>query len=238
MLRRLLIAAAVLVTLTGVLLKGEPARANVDAIVLVTRTCGTVDAFVTYDTFSEGNPPFWAVFTVDLNGNGVFGDSGEPSKYVRVIPGSGQSTVVGAHLTFRPLPEGSTIAVTVYEVDSSGVAVSGQLPPVEYVCAHKPARNPLPPNTGIVLPQVGIVAKIIAPALQVHEAPNAQSAVIGGLPNAALVDVNARNERGDWLQISFRGGTGWIMWETNAILLGPYADLPVLPNVENSSVSS
>jgi hypothetical protein len=230
--RRLLIAAITLALLGGVLIK--PAQANTAALVLYTRTCGTVDAYAEYDSFSEGNPPFWVVFTVDLNHNGVFGEAGEPSKYSRVFPGGHQTITVGAHLTFPAVPEGSTIAVTAYEVASDGVAVSAQLPPVQYVCAHKPARDPLPPNTGIVLPAVGIVAKITAPSLLVFSQPNAQSTVLGGLANGARVNVSARNDRGDWLQIDFRGATGWIMWQTNAILFGPYADLPVLPNVENT----
>jgi len=230
--RYLLIAAVMLAILGGVLI--HPAQANVTALVLYTRTCGTVDAYVSYDEYSEGNPPFYAVFTVDLNNNGIFGEAGEPTKYMRVFPGKGQSIYVGAHLTFNPVPEGSTISVTAYEIDSNGVAVSSQLSPVQYVCTHRPAKNPWPPNTGIPNPGVGIVAVITARTLPVYNEPDGYSTLIGGLANGARVNVLAWNTRGDWVQINYRGSIGWIMWETNATLLGPYSNLPPLPNVEGT----
>src|SRR5258708_15237482 len=74
----LLAAALILAALITV----HPARANVTDLVLFRRTCGTVNAFIAYDGFSEGRPAFFAVFAVDLNGNGFFGEAGEPSKYI------------------------------------------------------------------------------------------------------------------------------------------------------------
>jgi Bacterial SH3 domain len=220
------------VIILSTLLAPSPAHANVTAIVLHTRTCGTVSAFLRYDSFSEGNAPFWAVFAVDLNNNGIFGEAGEPIRYVRVAP-TGEQQIVGARMVFRALPEGSSIAVTAYEVDSTGVPVSRQIEPVRYECAHRPAKDPLPPNTGIPIPGVGIVAKIRVAALTVYSGPSVNTEPLGGLGRGALVNVVARNQRGDWVQIQFKGQLGWIMWQTQALLLGPYSTLPVLPNFES-----
>ncbi len=211
-----------------------PVYANVTALVLYTRTCGTVTAFITYDSFSEGNPPFFAVFAVDVNNNGVFGEAGEPIRYVK-LSATGQAQVIGARLAFALVPEGSTIAVTAYEVDSAGVPVSPQVEPVRYQCAHRPAKDPLPPNTGIAIPGVGIVARIRFSGVVVYTGASVNSTPIGGLGDGALVNVTARNQRGDWLQIQYKGQLGWIMWQTQAILLGPYSTLPVLPNFENAT---
>jgi hypothetical protein len=223
-----LVTALILSMVVGV----TPARANVTALVLHRRTCGTVDAYVTYDSFSEGNPPYFAAFAVDLNNNGVFGEAGEPIRYIR-LGNTGESQLVGAHIVFTPLPEGSTIAVTAYEVDSAGGAVSPQVAPVAYQCTHRPATNPLPPNTGIDVPDVAIVARIGAVAVTVYDGPSVKANPLGGLGRGALVNVVARNERGDWLQIEYKGQLGWFMWQRQATLLGLYSTLPVLPNVED-----
>ena len=228
--KRLLMLAIIM--LIGWLALPTPAHANVTQLVLHTRSCGTVDALILYDTFSEGNPPFWAVFALDLNGNGVFGEAGEPIRYVRVNATQGQAEAVGAHIAFRAVPEGSTIAVTAYEVDSAGVPVSPQISPVAYECTHRPAKDALPPNTDIAVPGIGIVAKIRVTAVTVFGGPSVNFPALGGLGKGSLVNVLARNERGDWLQIQFKGQEGWIMWQTQAILFGPYATLPVLPNAE------
>lgn len=230
--KRFPILALGIIVLIGWLAMPTPAHANVTELVLHTRTCGTVTAFILYDTFSEGTSPFWAAFAVDLNGNGVFGEADEPVRYVRVFPTQGQAEAIGARLTFPAVPEGSTIAVTAYEVDSAGVAVSPQISPVSYQCTHRPAKNPLPPNTDIAVPGVGIVAKIRVTAVTVFDGPSATFRPLGGLGKGTFANVLARNERGDWLQIQFKGQKGWIMWQTQAILFGPYAELPVLPNVE------
>jgi hypothetical protein len=226
----------IIVLVVGLLLAFAPmpAHANVNALVLHTRSCGTVTAYIAYDSFSEGGAPFFAVFAVDLNNNNVFGEAGEPIRYVRVSP-TGDPQLVGARLAFRALPEGSSIAVTAYEIDSVGVAVSRQIEPVRYVCTHRPAKNPLPPNTGIPIPGVGVVAKVRIPAVTVFSGPSAYTAALGGLGKGALVNVLARNQRGDWIEVDFRGQLGWIMWQTQVILFGPYSTLPVLPNFESPS---
>ena len=224
---------SIIVLVVGTLLAvvPMPAYANVTALVLHTRTCGTVTAFLRYDSFSEGAPPFYAVFAVDLNNNGVFGEASEPIRYTRVAP-SGGPGLVGGRMAFRALPEGSSIAVTAYEIDSVGVQVSRQIEPVRYTCAHRPAKDPLPPNTGIPIPGVGVVAKVRIAALTVYSGPSAFTTPIGGLGRGAFVNVVARNQRGDWVQVEFKGGLGWVMWQTQAILFGPYSTLPVLPNYE------
>ncbi|MCC7447131.1 MAG: SH3 domain-containing protein [Anaerolineae bacterium] len=228
-----LVAGFALVTMLilSMLLTQIPAQANVTKLVIHRRTCGTVSAWVVYDSFSEGTPPFWAVFAVDLNGNGVYGEADEPLQYVK-LAGTGEAQQVGTVLAFKAVPEGSTISVTAYEVDSAGTAVSKQLPPVSYACTHRPALDPQPPNTGIAIPGVGIVAKINVRAITVYSAPNAKSEVLGGLGRGAFVNVRARNQRGDWFQIEFRGQLGWIMWQTQALIFGPYSTLPVTPNVD------
>ncbi len=209
-----------------------PASANVTALVLHRRTCGTLVAYLTYDSFSEGNPPYYAAFAVDLNGNGVFGEAGEPIRYVP-LSSTGGAQLIGAHMAFTPLHEGSTIAVTAYEVDSAGGAVSPQIAPVAYQCAHRPATNPLPPNTGIDVPDVAIVARIGAVAVTVYDGASVKASPLGGLGRGALVNVVARNRRGDWLQIEYKGQLGWFMWQRQATLLGMYSTLPVLPNFED-----
>ncbi len=226
----------VIVLVVGLLLAlaPMPVYANVTALVLHTRTCGTVTAYITYDSFSEGNAPYFAVFAVDLNNNGIFGEAGEPVRYVKVSP-TGEAQLVGARLIFPARPEGSTIAVTAYEIDSAGVQVSRQIEPVQYECTHRPAKDPLPPNTGIPIPGVGIVAKVRIVAVTVFSGPSVNTAPLGGLGKGALVNVVARNARGDWLQIDYKGQLGWIMWHTEAILFGPYSTLPVLPNFESGS---
>jgi hypothetical protein len=224
----------IIILVAGTLLAPTPARANVTGVVLHTRTCGTVTAYLSYDSFSEGAPPFFAVFAVDLNNNGVFGEASEPIRYIRVVTGGGLQ-LVGARMAFRALPEGSTIAVTAYEIDSAGVQVSRQVEPVRYTCAHRPAKDPLPPNTGIPIPGVGVVAKVRIDAVTVYSGPSAFSSPLGGLGKGAFVNVVARNQRGDWVQVEFKGRLGWIMWQTQAILFGPYSTLPVLPNFESGA---
>jgi hypothetical protein len=205
-----------------------PARANVTRLVLHTRNCESVSAFAVYDGFSAGSAPFYAVFAADLNGNGQFGEASEPVAYVRVDSTSGEPSTAAARLRFEALPEGSTIAVTAYEVDRRGRLVSAQLEPVSFQCTNRPALDPIPANTGIELPGAAVTARIMVERVTVYAEANGNSAVVGGLGNGARVDVVTRNQRGDWVRIVFPGGgTGWIMWQTQATLLGPSRDLPV-----------
>jgi hypothetical protein len=187
---------------------------------------------LTDDGFSEGTPAFYAAFAVDLNNNGIFGEAGEPTRYVKVVP-TGGAVLIGSRLTFKALPEGSTIAVTAYEVDNLGVAVSKQIEPVKYICAHRPAIDKIPQNTGNPSPEIQIVAKVSVSALTVYTYPSVKSTPLGGLAQGAYVNVVARNQRGEWFQVQYRGKLGWILWQTQAIPLGPYTNLPVLPNAED-----
>jgi hypothetical protein len=226
--------AVVIALIFVALAETSTAQANVTRLVLTRRTCGTVNAFLTYDGFSEGTPAFYNVVAVDLNGNGIYGEAGEPIQYIKITPG-GQSVLVGAQLRFVPLPEGSTISVTAYEVDSAGVPVSKQVPPVSYQCKHRPALSTLPENTGIIIPGVSVVAKVNRAAITVYSQPSAASTPLGGLGRGDTANVLAWNQRHDWLQINFNGQSGWIMWRTQVILLGPYTTLPVLPNAESAT---
>ncbi len=203
------------------------AAADVTLLVLGSRTCGTITAYAIYDSFSEGNPPFYAVFAADLNGNGIYGEAGEPIRYTLVGPG-GAAGYVRGYLNFRALPTGSSIAVTAYEIDSDGTQVSPQLSAVRYTCAHRPATDALPANTGFVIPGTAVTAKITASSVLMYSAPNASSSVLGGITQGAILNVIARTVRGDWVEVRSGGQTGWIMWVTNAILLGPYRRLPIV----------
>lgn len=230
---RYIVWSAVVIALILIALAGTTtAQANVKRLVLARRTCGTVNAFLTYDGFSEGTPAFYNVVAVDLNGNGVYGEAGEPIQYIKITPG-GQTVLVAAQIRFAALPEGSTISVTAYEVDSAGVPVSKQVSPVSYQCTHRPATKTLPENTGIVIPAVAVVAKVNRPAITVYSEPTASSTPLGGLGRGDEATVLAQNQRGDWVQISFKGQNGWIMWRTQVIMLGPFTELPVLPNAES-----
>ncbi len=215
----LLICAAAFVVI-------RPADANVTTLVLGRRTCSTVTAYVLYDSFSEGDGPVYAVFSVDLNGNGIYGEAGERSKFVKIGPGGTPGYVIGS-FSFPAVPEGTAIAVTAYEIDSDGTIVSPQLEAVRYNCTHRPATDLYPPNTGFTLPSLGITAKITADAVLLYTSPTVKSTQIGGLAQGTVINVIGRNERGDWLQVQFGGGSGWIMWVTNALVFGPYRQLPI-----------
>lgn len=223
MVRLVLVGALML----PVMLNAAPASANVTRLVLHRRTCQNVTAYAVYDGFSGGVPPFYAVFAADLNGNGVFGEPGEPVTYVRVNSTIEEPSTVGTRLTFRALPEGSTISVTAYEVDNAGNLVSAQLEPVSYECTHRPALDPLPANTGITAPTVAVTARILVESVRVYSGPSGDSMILGALGRNAIANVTARNARGDWVRIDFQGGAGWIMWQTQAALIGPSARLPV-----------
>ncbi len=218
--------AAAMIALT-LFAGGRPASADVSTLVLGSRTCATITAYVLYDSFSEGTPPFYAAFSADLNGNGVFGEAGEPTSYVLVGPGGTAGYIKGV-LTFPAVPAGTTIAVTAYEVDSNGTIVSAQLPAVRYTCTHRPATNLYPPNTGLAIPGVGITIKITANPVTVYDAPSNTGNAINGLASGTILNVIGRNQHGDWLQVQLGSSTGWIMWVTNGILFGPYRQLPVV----------
>lgn len=221
---RLMFAMAILFP---ALISTHPASANVFRLILYRRNCESVTAYVVYDSFSVGTRPTYAVFQVDLNGNGVFGEAGEPTTYVRLNEQLAGQSLVSTRLRFKAQKEGTPIAVTAYELDSAGTLVSGQLEPVQYVCANRPVFDRLPANTGIVIPGVGVTAKVNVEAIQVYSAPSADSTLLGGLARGQQVNVTARNRRGDWVKIEFQGGAGWLMWQTQVLLLGPYQELPI-----------
>jgi len=220
---RLLLATCLLLP---ALLSAAPAQANIFSLSVHRRTCSQATAFVNYDGFSGGSAPFYIAFTVDLNNNGVFGEVGEPTLFAEVT-GNGSPLVIGRRLSFPTQREGTFIAVTAYEVDSAGFFVGGPLEPVRYSCTNRPALNATASNTG-VQPQIAVVARVFVNRVEVYSAPSAASTLIGGLGLGQQVDVLARNVRNDWVQIRFGGGTGWIMWQTQARLSGAFSQLPVV----------
>jgi hypothetical protein len=239
LLNRFVLTKPVLIVLTAVLIavglfSAQNVRAGVSDLYLTRRSCATVSAFLTYDSFSEGRPPYFATFSVDLNGNGVYGEASEPTQRIRVRTGGGLPTLVNARMAWAALPQGSTISVIAYETDSSGAILSEQLGPVTYQCTQRPAVDRIPSVPVEPAPVAGVTARALI-TLPVYSGASAQSQQIGGLADGMVVTVLALNERGDWAQIEYRGSTGWIMWRQQAILIGPYAELPRLPNYEQTN---
>ncbi|PJF35694.1 MAG: hypothetical protein CUN49_09225 [Candidatus Thermofonsia Clade 1 bacterium] len=208
------------------LLSTSSAEANLFSLSVHRRTCSQATAYVSYDGFSGGTAPFYIAFTVDLNNNGVFGEVGEPTLFAEVT-GNGSPLVIGRRLTFPNQREGAFIAVTAYEVDGEGFFVSGPLEPVRYSCTNRPALNATASNTGIV-PRIAVVARVFVNRVEVYSQPSAASTLIGSLGLGQQVDVIGRNARNDWVQIRFSGGTGWIMWQTQARLSGAFSQLPIV----------
>lgn len=205
-----------------------PASANVTTLLLGRRTCETIAAYALYDAFSAGTGTYLAAFAVDLNGNGVFGEpeSSEKTVFTKTGPNGAAGYVKGT-LKFPAVPEGTEIAVTAYEIDSNGRIVSGQLAPVRYKCTNAPQIKQIPAEAPFTIPAVAVSAKVtVSPRIPVFAAPDGETE-IGGLGTGTIVSAIGRNSRGDWLQIPFGNGTAWIMWNTNALVFGPYKSLPI-----------
>lgn len=222
---KLVALAAVALALLG---HTVPASANVTTLVLGRRTCETVTAYVLYDSYSAGSPVFLAGFAVDLNGNGVYGEPEASEKTVFSKTGpNGAAGFIKGQLKFPAVPEGTVISVTGYEIDSSGRTISRQLSPVSYTCTNRPQTNQIPASAPYTVPNVAVSARVtVSPRVPIFDAPNGKNE-IGGLATGAAVTAIGRNSRGDWLQIVFGDGTAWLMWNTNALVFGPYKSLPV-----------
>ncbi|HRE48879.1 MAG TPA: hypothetical protein PLD47_14225 [Aggregatilineales bacterium] len=216
-------ALAIFVPLLGA---PTPAQANIASLTLHRRSCNVVSVYLAYDGFAGGgSAPYYAVFAADLDGNGVFGETGEP-KVFKQVKRNGQPLLVNARLYFKAR-EGSTIAVTAYEIDSTGTYSSGQLAPVSYECTNRPVLSPLPADTTLRIPGVAVTAKIILEKVDLYSEPTTESIFLGGVGIGQVFDVRALNTRGDWALIDVGGGKqGWIMWQYQAYLLGPYQSLP------------
>lgn len=205
-----------------------PASANVTRLVLGRRNCESVVAYAIYDGGSVGQPPYLAAFAVDLNGNGVFGEAeaGERTVFTRTGP-NGTAGYVKGTLRFPAVPEGTEVAVTSYGIDSEGHVVSGQLSPVRFNCTNKVQTSQIPAGAPFTIPSVAVTVRVTASeSMPVWAAPDGQQK-IGGLAQGMVVTAIGRNSRGDWLQVVYGGGTAWVMWSTDAIVLGPYKSLPV-----------
>lgn len=212
-----------------VLLSAHPASANVSRLTLHRRNCAGVTAYVVYDSFSVGTAPYYAVFQADVNGNGVFGEAGEPTRYAKLVSDGGGQVLASARLNFKPQPEGTVIAVTAAEIDSAGNLVSGQLEPIRFECKNRPAFELLGGPEGIVIPPgLAVTATVNVERISVFSAPSGNAIVLAGLGRGQTVNVRGRNTRGDWVLIDFEGGSGWIMWQTQALLFGPYQSLPII----------
>jgi hypothetical protein len=208
----------------------SPASANVNTLIVGRRTCETATAYVLYDGFSAGHPVYLAAFTVDLDGDGVYGEAeaGERTIFTNLGAGSSPSGYVKGVLKFSAVPEGTKISISAYEVDSNGRTVSRQLPAVSYTCTNRPQTKQIPADVPFVIPAVAVTARVTAETLSIYDSPKGtESKIVGGLAQGAIVTAIGRNSRGDWLQIAFGSGTAWIMWNTNAIVFGPYKSLPV-----------
>lgn len=202
-----------------------PASANMSRLTLHRRSCNGVTVYAVHDGFSNGSAPYYAVFAADLDGDGNYGEAGEP-KVFKQVKKTGSAVWVSARLYFRA-SEGSDIAITVYEVDSTGTLVTPGGDKVKYTCANRVALDPIPGDTGAPIPVLKITAKVVVEKITVYAEASSDSTVLGGVGIGQLLNVKARNQRGDWVQVEFNGGMGWIMWQTQAYLLGPYRDLPI-----------
>jgi len=223
------VMAALLVAL-AVLGTHSPARANVNMLILGRRNCESVTAFVKYDGGSVGGPPYLAAFAIDLNGDGVFGDSiaNEKTIFTRLGPNTTPATFARGIIRFPFVPEGTEIAVTAYELDSVGNRTSPLLPPVRFTCTNYPQINQIPASLPYIIPNVAVTARVRVGALNVFASNKGlEDEIVGGLALGTVVTAVGRNTRGDWLQILYGNGTGWIMWNTNAIVFGPYKSLPI-----------
>jgi hypothetical protein len=210
-----------------------PAKAEITKLTLHRRSCASVSARVNYDGFAEGTAPYYVAFGVDTNGNGVFGEPNEALVYSRIRGNVGSSLQVAARVNFKAVPEGTTIAVVAYTVDSVGNPLSPQLGPISYECSQRPDLDPLPAEQSQVDPSPAVVASILSESVEVHEGAAASTKVIGGLGKGQRVPVIALNVRGDWALIEVNGTQGWILWRSNAYLFGARAKLPRLPNYES-----
>lgn len=207
-----------------------PAQATTTALTIHTRSCAYVTAYADYDGYSQGTAPFYAAFTVDLDNDGIFGEPGEPTNFVTLTEGGTTPIQASTRLRFRALKQGAPISVTVYETDAEGVLVNGPEEAVQYVCRNRPDTAPLQGNTGGATPNVAVVARVFVESIPVYAEPDASSKLLGGVGRDQAFFVQGRNSRGDFVKIDFPGGSGWIMWQTQARLLGPWATAPILEN--------
>jgi hypothetical protein len=218
--------AAVAFVIGAFALHTETAQANVTKMVLHRRNCNLVSAYAYYDGFSGGSGPSYVVFTADLDGDGTYGAANEPKVYVRLNTKARQPYLVNRVLRFNKT-EGTVISVMTYEVDSTGQQ-AGDAQTVSYTCANRPAFDPLPPDTGIVIPGIGITTRIKAEQIKVYAGPSAEAELIDGVGVGQVFNVLAINKRGDWILIDLGGGrSGWIMWQTQAQIFGPAKSLPI-----------
>jgi Bacterial SH3 domain len=228
-LRPLLALSMLLASLTSI----TTANAEITKLTLHRRSCASATAYVNYDGFAEGASPYYVAFGADTNGNGIFGEPNEALVYARIRGNVGRSIQVAARVKFAPVPEGTTIALIAYTVDSAGNALSPQLGPVSYACSQRPALDPLPAESSQLVPSPAVVAAILSEAVTVYSGPSVKTTVIGGLGKGQRVPVVALNVRGDWALIELDGQQGWILWRTNAYLFGARETLPRLPNYES-----
>lgn len=204
----------------------HPAQAAVSKLTLYRRSCAAVYAQVTWDSFIQGQAPFKVGFAADLNGDGIYGAAGEPNVTTPVLTGGNVGIRIGSRLVFPALAEGSTVSVTAYDVDNNGVRRSGYLSPITYTCSQRPELADLRVDNPSVVPQVASQLFLFTTSTQVYTQPLPTAKVLGGLAKGQSAEVVALNERGDWAKIRFGDGFGWVLWRTNALMNGAFAELP------------
>ncbi|MBX3063442.1 MAG: SH3 domain-containing protein [Anaerolineae bacterium] len=220
------------VLITSLIVMAAPAKAEISKLTLNRRSCAGVTAFVVYDGYVEGAAPYYVAFAADVNANGIFGEAGESLVYSRILGNLGSAAPVSGRMTFTAQAEGTVISVIAYVVDSAGKSLSEQLGPISYTCTFKPALDSLPATGSSTVSSSAVTAVVTSAAVTVYSEPTVKSTVVGGIGKGQRVTVYALNVRGDWAQVQYSGGTGWILWRGNAFLYGPRQNLPRLANAE------
>jgi membrane-associated protease RseP (regulator of RpoE activity) len=82
-----------------------------------------------------------------------------------------------------------------------------------------------------------VVGVATADRLNIRAGPGTDQSVIGKLSKDEKVTVEGRNEAGDWLSISYNGGTGWVATKYIALQV-PVADIPLAAASSNDTSSS
>lgn len=70
-------------------------------------------------------------------------------------------------------------------------------------------------------------AQIVVYNLRVHNAPDVNAPVLGDVRLDSQFTIIGRDDRGNWLQIAGKFGTGWI-WAHFAVVIGPLEAAPIV----------
>jgi uncharacterized protein YraI len=144
----------------------------------------------------------------------IFGDRDQ----LLVVSSSVSPAIVATMIAeaSRPLgpiatPDSAPVARAVTSTATPAIATGGES-----------AATPAPPAAEESRPQ----AVVIVDGLNVRAGPGTDFPIVGGLARDNRVNLLARNEAGDWLQIEAFDGSGWVFAEL-VETSEPVAELPV-----------